>query len=76
MAELDAAARAAGYEVTATVLMTHGADALLEMPGEGQPVRWPAAEVATGLHVPVHALPGALAATEAGDFCPSCQVLN
>lgn len=58
MGELDAAARAAGYEVEARVMLTHGADALLEVPGEGEPVRWPAAEVAEGLGVALAELPG------------------
>lgn len=58
MEELDAAARAAGYEVAARVMLTHGADALLELPGESEPVRWPAAEVAEGLGVALAELPG------------------
>jgi hypothetical protein len=59
MGELDAAARAAGSEVEARVMLTHGTDALLEVPGEGEPVRWPAAEVAEGLGVTLAELPGA-----------------
>jgi hypothetical protein len=58
MDELNAAARAAGTEVEARVLLTHGADALLELPGEDVPVRWPAAEVAEGAAVRVEDLPG------------------
>jgi hypothetical protein len=58
MGEKSAAARAAGTEVTARVMMTHGADALLELPGEELPARWPAAEVAAGLGVEVGELPG------------------
>jgi antitoxin HigA-1 len=58
MGEMDAARRAAGYEVEARVMLTHGADALLELPGEREPVRWPAAEVAAGAGVTVEQLPG------------------
>jgi hypothetical protein len=58
MSELDASARAAGTEVEARVMMTHGPDALLELPGEDLPVRWPAAEVAAGARVPIGDLPG------------------
>ena len=58
--EVGAAARAAGITVMATVRMTHGDDALLELPGEEEPVRWPAAVVAEESGVPVRALPGAV----------------
>ena len=58
MVEPDAAARAAGTEVEARILLTHGADALLELPGEDEPVRWPAAEVAGDLGVDALDLPG------------------
>lgn len=58
MGELDAAARAAGYEVEARVLLTHGADALLELPGEGEAVRWAAVEVAEGLGIDMEEIPG------------------
>lgn len=58
MSELDAAARAAGYEVEARVVLTHGADALLELPGEDVPVRVPASEVAEGAGRAVGELPG------------------
>jgi plasmid maintenance system antidote protein VapI len=56
MGELDAAARAAGYEVEALVRMTHRADALLQLPGEDEVVRVLAAEVAAGAGVPVEEL--------------------
>lgn len=59
MGELDAAARAAGYEVEARVVLTHGLlDALLELPGEELRVRVRAAEVAEGLGASVGELPG------------------
>ena len=58
MGEFDAAARAAGTEVEARVMLTHGADALLELPGEDLPVRWSAAEVAAGAGVRAEDLPG------------------
>jgi hypothetical protein len=58
MGETGAAARAAGVEVEAAVLLTHGADALLELPGEELRVRVPAAEVAEALGVPVAGVPG------------------
>lgn len=57
--ELSAAARAAGVEVTARVRLTHGDDALLELPGEGELVRWPMAEIASQAGVPARSLPGA-----------------
>lgn len=53
-----AAARAGGTETEATVLMTHGADALLEMAGEDVHVRWPAAEIAAELGAATGDLPG------------------
>lgn len=50
--------RAAGAEITARVRLVHGRDALLELPGEDEPVRHPAAEIAAALGVPVVDLPG------------------
>lgn len=58
MSEMDAAARAAGFEVEARVVLVHKPDALLELPGEDLKVRVPASEVAEGLGVDVGALPG------------------
>jgi hypothetical protein len=58
MEEADAAARGAGYEVVAEVRYTHRDQALVELPGEQEPVRCPAAEVAAGLGVAAAALPG------------------
>ncbi len=58
MGDLDAAARAAGYEVVAEVRMTHRDKALIRLPGEAEDVRVAAAEVAAGLGVGVGDLPG------------------
>lgn len=55
----EAAARAAGSVVTARCRMTHGGMALLELPGEGEPARWPAADVAAQAGIAVRDLPGA-----------------
>lgn len=76
MGEMDAAARAAGYEVEARVLLTHGADALLELPGEGEAARWPAAEVAAGLGVGVDELPGKRLLATVRESAESGRVLS
>jgi hypothetical protein len=54
----DAAARAAGIEVTARVRYTHRGRALIELPGEDELVECPAAEVAESAGVPEGSLPG------------------
>lgn len=76
MGELDAAARAAGYEVEARVMLTHGADALLELAGEDLPVRVPAAEVAEGLGVDVTGLPGLRVLVTVRESAESGRVLS
>jgi hypothetical protein len=58
MEGLDAAARAAGVEVTARCALTHGADAVLLVPGEEEPVRWPAAVIAAETGLETRDLPG------------------
>lgn len=59
MGELDAAARAAGYEVEACCPLTFGDQALIELPGEEEPARYPAEEVARALGIAVKDVPGA-----------------
>jgi hypothetical protein len=51
-------ARPAGAEVAAVVRMVHGAAALLELSGEDELVRHPAAGIADALGVAVQDLPG------------------
>lgn len=58
MEETDAAAGAAGTEVEARCSITFGDDALIELPGWEEAVRWPAAEVAAEIGVAVTELPG------------------
>jgi hypothetical protein len=58
MAGLDAAARAAGVEVTARCALTHGADAVLLVPGEEEPVRWPTTGIAAETGLETWELPG------------------
>jgi plasmid maintenance system antidote protein VapI len=58
MGEMNAAARAAGYEVEARCSIGHGADALLELPGEQEAVRVSLAEVAEALGVAPRDVPG------------------
>jgi hypothetical protein len=50
--------RSAAAEVAAVVRLVHGAEALLELPGEDELARHPAAEIAGELGVPVEDLPG------------------
>jgi hypothetical protein len=50
--------RPAGAEVSAVVRLVHGAAALLELPGEDELARHPAAEIAGALGVSVADLPG------------------
>lgn len=76
MGELDAAARAAGYEVEARCSITFGEDAVLELPGEAEPVRWPAAEVAAGLGVPVREVPGKRLVVTVRESAESGRVLS
>jgi plasmid maintenance system antidote protein VapI len=56
---MDAAARAAGYEVTARCSMVFGELAVIEMPGEGEPVRWPASDVMAGTGLSLDEVSGA-----------------
>lgn len=58
MEEANAAARAAGTEVGARCSIVFGDDAVIELPGEDEAVRWPAADVAAELGVAVADLPG------------------
>lgn len=54
----DAAARAAGAEVKARVRLVHRDEALVELPGEDELVRVPAAEVSEGTGTAAADLPG------------------
>lgn len=76
MGDVDAAARAAGYEVTATVRMTHRGKALIGLPGEGEPVRVPAEEVAEQLGVGVAELPGMRVRVMVRESAESGRVLS
>jgi hypothetical protein len=58
MEDVDAAARAAGTEVSAHCSIVFGDDALVELPDFKEPVRWPAADVAAELGVTVAELSG------------------
>jgi hypothetical protein len=59
MSEMDAAARAAGYEVTARCSITFGELALIEMPGEDEPVRWPRKDIMADTGLTLEQVPGA-----------------
>jgi plasmid maintenance system antidote protein VapI len=56
---MDAAARAAGYEVTARCSMVFGELAVIEIPGEAEPVRWPASDVMAGTGLSLDEVSGA-----------------
>jgi hypothetical protein len=58
MEEMSAAARAAGREVTGRCVLLFGDRAVIEVPGEGEPVRWPAAGIASATGVAAESLPG------------------
>jgi hypothetical protein len=58
MEGLDAAARAAGVEVTAVCLLLFGDRAVFQLPGEEEPVRWPAAVIAAETGLETRDLPG------------------
>ena len=58
MEEMDAAARAAGAEVAGRCSLLFGDQALIELPGEEEPVRHPAAEIAAATGLDAGELPG------------------
>lgn len=58
MWKLDATARAAGYEVVVAVRLTHGDDALVELPGQEEPVRWPTGLITAATGLRPEELPG------------------
>ncbi|HEX6519657.1 MAG TPA: hypothetical protein VF070_06515 [Streptosporangiaceae bacterium] len=57
-AALTAAERAAGVEVTGRCSVLFGDRALIELPGEEEPVRWPVAEIAAATGLDAEELPG------------------
>jgi hypothetical protein len=58
MEEMDAAARAVGAEVAGRCSLLFGDQALIELPGEEEPVRHPAAEIAAATGLDAGELPG------------------
>jgi hypothetical protein len=58
MNELGAEARAAGVEVKARCSVLFGDRALIELPGEAEPARWPVDQIAEATGLDAEELPG------------------
>jgi hypothetical protein len=76
MSEMDAGARAKGYEVEARCSIGHGRDALIELPGEALAVRVPLAEVAEGLGIAPRDVPGSRMLVTVRESAESGRVLS